>query len=256
MPNVLQRLQSLALGLATLGVAALVYVAEQPKAVPAAGVSEPPSPTPTSAITPSRPSSLWIGDAFTAGVGAADQAHAESCLTAKAMGWTCHVDAESGTGFLSNGQVNSSTFAPVGQRLSRDAHRFDPDVVIVDAGRTDVAFPPASLKTAVDSDLKSIQAAWPQAQLVLIAPYFMNSDAEPLGAPFVAFLHTEAAKYHGSVVDPIGAGWINSATTGAMTIANHVDPNPAGHHYIAQHLAADFRTIPKLAHVGPLAGTG
>jgi hypothetical protein len=258
MRAVLQRLQSLILAVATAGVAILVYLAEQPKAAPSAQISQRPPPTPTASAKPiaPKPASLWIGDAFTAGVGAPNRAHAESCLAAKAMGWVCHVDAERGTGYLSTGHVNSPTFAPIGQRLNRDTQRFHPDVVVLDGGRTDTAFPVSAVEAAVDSELKGIRAAWPSARIVLIAPYFMTSDTEPLGAAFVAYLHTEAAAYHADVIDPVGAGWISSAKSGALRVPNQVDPSPAGHRYIAKHLAMAFRQFPKLAGVTAGQNTG
>jgi lysophospholipase L1-like esterase len=222
-----------------LGVGVLIYLAVTPKTQPSYAAGAPFHPV-AAAGAPTQPSSLWIGDSYTQGVGAVDQSHAESCLTSTAMGWVCNTDAEGGTGFIANGRVTDPTYAPVGRRLAADKANLLADVVIVDAGRNDSTLPEPKLEHAADREFAGIRKDWPKAQLVAIVPYFMNATGRT--AAFAAFERAEMVKYHGQVVDPIAEGWI-SAKTASMTIADRVHPTPAGHRYIAQHLVADFRRL-------------
>lgn len=187
-----------------------------------------------------QPESLWLGDSYTAGWGAPSQSQAESCLTAAAMGWACSVDAQGGTGFVNDGHANSEDFAPLGERLAQDTARYSPDVVVVDMGRNDGKFPRSQVEAAAARDLGTIHEAWPNAELVVIAPYFMNGGS--LGPDFAAFLERQVDQYDGALVDPVAEGWIGPDTAG-MTIPDHVHPSPSGHRYISRHLAEDFKRL-------------
>lgn len=226
------------IGLAVV-VAILVGFALQPRSAPAAAPGKPFRPV-TGLVKPSQPSSLWVGDSYTAGTGASDQAHAESCLTAAAMGWVCNVDAEGGTGFTANGHVNSRTFRPLPKRLAGDREQYLADVILVDAGRNDPST--SATVTAARRYLTALRTARPQARLVLIDPYFMRSTSEPNPA-LDAFYRSEAAQLHAVVIDPIGEGWINHRSAHLVISADHLHPNPAGHRYIAAHLTYDLRRL-------------
>jgi lysophospholipase L1-like esterase len=238
MSVVVRSVRLLIVTLLAIGAGALVYLAAQPKTPPAYQAA-------TFRVTannqaPTQPSSLWIGDSYTAGTGAADPQHAESCLTSAAMGWVCNLDAEGGTGFVDNGHVNSKTFEPVGKRLPNDKASFLADVVILDVGRDDTFYPEAQVNAAMDKEFAGIHADWPKAKLVVIAPFLMTSSG-PDDPALTAQLHADAVKYHAIWIDPITEGWISAAKTGSMTISDKVHPDPAGHRYIAGHLAADFK---------------
>lgn len=183
--------------------------------------------------------SLWIGDSYTAGAGAKDAEHAESCLTAARMGWLCDLDAEGGTGFVADGHDKSLAFAPVGQRLEATAENSQADVVIIDTGRTD-----PDDQTTVDAArtfFDDVRSAYPKAAVVLVAPYYMTSDSAI--RPTLAAFEQKYAQGHGSFhfVDPIAEGWISLAKSGSMVLPDKVHPGPAGHRYVAEHLAVELR---------------
>lgn len=230
-------LRLLALVLVAIGAGALVYLAVQPKTPPAYAAQ--PFHVSTGQAKPTQPSSLWIGDSYTAGTGAPSQSAAESCLTATTMGWICNTDAEGGTGFINPGPAGAGTH-PIGKRIATDKASMLADVVIIDAGRNDDDAPaaiPAAAKVVAE-----VRKDWPNAPIVFIAPYYMAHTGE-IDAPLAAWEKSEAAKIHSYFIDPNAEGWITAAKTGPMTISDHVHPDPAGHRYIAKHLTADLKRL-------------
>ncbi|WP_028636548.1 hypothetical protein [Nocardioides sp. URHA0032] len=80
-----------------------------------------PSPTATPTVA-ATVHSLWIGDGYTA----------QSCGAARRLGWECTLDAEHGTGFLSDGVAFDPDNETLADRLPGLPHQ-EPDVVVVDA---------------------------------------------------------------------------------------------------------------------------
>lgn len=217
-------------------VAAVAYAVAPSAKVADAGQA--PGYTPPTAA-PVQTESLWIGDSYTEGTGAGDGKSGEACLTAAALDWSCEMDAEGGTGFVNDGHDNVATYQPLPARLATDAAKYPrADVVIIDAGRNDASLSVPKVEAAASKYLTDVRAAFPKARLVLIVPYYMTSKAEfgPLGDLY----RSRAKALHAQVIDPIGEGWIGSASTD-LVIADKIHPNPAGHVYIAKHLAADLK---------------
>jgi lysophospholipase L1-like esterase len=188
--------------------------------------------------------SLWIGDSYTNGTGSGGlPTVGEACLTAKALGWVCRLDAEGGTGFLADGRSNSERFGPLSQRFAATSAKYDPDVVVIDAGRNDYATPKELLQPAIRSYFQRVEEAWPDATVVVIAPYLMgDGDGSPHGVHWIGDYEKTLAKKHGwTFVDPVDAGW--PATTRRLTVADGVHPNAEGHRYIAEHLAAALKDV-------------
>jgi lysophospholipase L1-like esterase len=187
---------------------------------------------------PEPPVALWIGDSFTAGFGALSPAEAQSCLTSELMGWSCVLDAQGGTGFVADGSTNSPTFEPLIGRFP-DSVRVDPDVVVIDSGRNDGNTPPAQVERAASAYFDKVRARWPQARLVIIAPYLMLGATSPVGGDFTSFLAEQAAEHDATLVDPIADGWIPAEPVHVSPDGVH--PSPEGHAYIAENLARAFR---------------
>jgi hypothetical protein len=229
------RLKSLAVVLLAAVAATMIVLALQPKAQPRVQLARSFVPA-TSVGAPTQPSSLWIGDSYTAGEGASSAQDAESCRAAAVMGWICNLDAEAGTGFVNDGHVNE----PVASRLATDRTQYLADVVIVDAGRDDVTFAASRVRRAIAMTFRRIHADWPKARLVVIDPYLMTSSKE-IDPALTQYLRSTTKRYGGLFLDPIAEGWISPAKTQGLTTADGLDPKPAGHRYIARHLVADFR---------------
>jgi lysophospholipase L1-like esterase len=225
----------LAFAAVTVGVAGWVLVHDP------APVRAVPSPAPTTTPSAEPVVSLWLGDSYTAGTGAGDLAHGEACQTALALGWVCRVDGQGGTGFVADGHVNSKKFAPLGDRLSATAAKYDPDVVVIDAGRNDSTAPKADVKAAAEAYFERVRQAWPHARLIAVAPYYLGRDDRPLGGWFAPFEKSLVEQYGGTFVDPFAEGW----TTRALTGKDKLHPTPQGHAWIAEHLAPDLRQVMK-----------
>lgn len=230
-------------GLGALAVAVLagaLFAVQGPGEAPAA--QQPAAAVATYPAAPEQVAALFVGDSFTAGTGAADQQHAESCLTAAELGWICNLDAQGGTGFVADGRADSPTSGPLASRLAQTHQHYLADVIVVDAGRNDAALPAAQVRGAVTAYLKALRAAWPEAELVLVAPYFLDSTS-PLGTPGTAFLRAQAERFDAQLIDPVGEGWVRDDRTSGLTVEDGVHPSPEGHAYLARHLVEDLRRL-------------
>lgn len=184
--------------------------------------------------------SLWLGDSYTYGVGAGGPGDGEACLTAAKLHWVCKLDAEGGTGFVADGHENSKSHRPLGDRLEQTATKYAPNVVVIDAGRNDFGASRSSLRTATEAYFKRVHQAWPDARLVVVAPYLLGHSESPDGAWFTTFEKGLADEYGGVFIDPVADGW---ASKKGLTISDHVHPSPEGHAWIAEHLAKSLRSI-------------
>ncbi|GAA1145857.1 SGNH/GDSL hydrolase family protein [Nocardioides aquiterrae] len=166
-------------------------------------LSDPPSPT----ASPSERAgvrSVWIGDGYTA----------RSCDAATALGWECAVDAQQGTGFLSDGTAFDPDNRVLGGRLD-DLPAQEPDVVVVDAGRNDLGvYATPAILDAIEVYLGRLRERYPDAVLVQIVPWTRaDPDPDPAVAREIARL---MRKYDGHALDP--AGQILDGTTLADAI--------------------------------------
>lgn len=240
-----------------VAVVVLVALALRAKPIPSSldGVSKPlPSasfPTITAGPTPSvshsslasgaSAVSLWIGDSFTDGDGAASPSKGEACLTAAAVGWTCQLDAKASTGFVAGGlAVTARAAGSLLARLPADAAAYQPSVVVIDAGRADIGLALPTVEKAISTFDAAVHADWPSAHIVQIVPYYLTSTSEPYGGALASYISSQMALVGGTVIDPIAEGWID-AESARLTIADHVHPDAAGHAYLATHLAADLQ---------------
>ncbi len=211
-----------------LVVITLTPAAESPGAV----AVKPPAGNPEEA----SPSALFVGDSFPAGSGAPSKNEAASCLAAAAMGWVCNVDAQAATGFLADGQHVASKYSRLIDRLPDSRRRYLADIVIIDAGRNDKRAPSAELNAAITEYLDAVRRAWPKAELVVIEPYVMNSQAPVLAPDALNHLRAEAERHGAHVINPHASGWILPGGTSK-------DLDADGHRYIAQRLVAALREL-------------
>jgi len=211
----------------------------------------PPSLT-ASASPTERPAvvSLWIGDGYTAGSGADRPQTGESCVAAHALGWDCVLDAERGTGFLSDGHAFDPSYDTVGGRLD-DLPAAEPDVVVVDAGRNDVGvYSPAAIVAAMDDYLARLRAAYPDATLVQVVPWRLSQEAPDRA--MTRAVTTLMDRYDGYLVDPVAQGWAGVGETDRPALlAEDGVSNQSGHDLIGAELAASLRALDL-----PVGGTG
>lgn len=191
------------------------------------------------APTPAKPSALWIGDSYTFGTGADNTAKGEACLASDAMGWICNVDGQGGTGYVRDGKTNAPTNTPVIERLEQNKDQYLADVVVLDVGRNDYRTPADELRPRVDKVLRTISAQWPKAKIVMVAPYAMTVERDPIVADVLKAAAEDADAYY---VDPVAEGWMDLVRGKSMATEDG-HPNAAGHEYIASHLATAFKAI-------------
>jgi lysophospholipase L1-like esterase len=127
---------------------------------------------------PRGPSIYWLGDSFTAGVGAVrpgfdDLAHQASARLG--LGEVT-VDGLGGTGYL---RANTAArFPRYGQRLDA-LRRAKPDIVVVGGSINDAPYPPAKVGQAAAQLFASLRRAAPQAKVIVVQ--FTPSYPQPAG---------------------------------------------------------------------------
>jgi hypothetical protein len=186
----------------------------------------------------SRAVVLWVGDNYASGTGAASAEKSDTGLTVTSMDWILNLDAQGGTGFVNNGHANNPRFQPLPGRLAQSAIENRADVVLIDAGRND----PDTRATVIAARkyLTRVHTAWPLAEVVLIAPYYLSMDVE-VNPPLREFYRAQAKRLDTYLIDPVAEGWATSPKS--LLSSDHIHPNPKGHKYIAKHLVADLKSM-------------
>lgn len=207
-----------------------------------------PTPTTSASALPSEaPSqdpevvSLWIGDGYTAGSGADSPQTGESCVAAESLGWTCELDAQRGTGFLSTGRSFDRSFDSLAGRLD-ELPPAEPDVVVVDAGRNDLGvYTSAAILAAMDEYLAALRERYPDATLVQVVPWWLSQqDTDPAMTKAVTQM---MKRYDGYVVDPVALGWAGSGKTDLPSLSTDGIASQAGHDLIGAALADSLRDL-------------
>lgn len=214
-----------------------------------------PRPTPTAAVDPSavrvdrptaatdgRPTALILSDGYTVGSGLAETSY--GCAAATRMGWLCKADSEPGTGYVSGGPTNrfdledgSGMSMSFGERISRLAHTYDPDVVILDGGRDDLFADPGARFEGIARTLFQTRQTWPDARIVFVAPRFLEKPDDDLGidGDVIDELRTASGAEDLVVVDPI-AGF-EGTDTAPLISRDGTNPNREGERALASALA-------------------
>jgi lysophospholipase L1-like esterase len=185
---------------------------------------------------------LWVGDSFTRGEGAGvPPERTYPHLVGARLGWTCHVDAQNGTGFVNDGWAAGPDLAPLAVRLPDDVRRWAPDrvgVVVVDGGRNDAGVPEPALRRAVAEYLTALRSAYACARLVLVLPTLVDTVQPPEYDVVARVLRTAAPAVGAAVVDPVGAGtFADAARNRPLVGPDGFHPSAAGQAHYADVLA-------------------
>jgi hypothetical protein len=189
------------------------------------------------------PAALFVGDDYAAGGGGVVETFAR--ITSRRMHWVYLRDAQPGTGFVADGQQWSSSNGPYLSRLARDRSQFRPDYVIVTGGRNDAEQRTAAVRNAATGYLPALHRAFPKARLIIVAPFWVDSDPP---STLLALRDTErgvARKLGATFVDPLAARWITNDNQATYIRADRVLPNPDGHQYLAQRLSGALQSVIK-----------
>lgn len=188
---------------------------------------------------PQPPAALMVGDSFAEGTGATVGGGFAPQVCSQ-MGWTCNVEAEGGTGFVNNGHTGEGadpTKASYGARLQADKGRYLADVAIVTGGRNDLSVPGDPV-TAATEYLHALHAAYPQAKLVVVAPFWNDADPPAQLLNMRDAEKSTAAELGATFIDPLADGWTLRPD---QLVADGVHPNQAGHDELARRLVAALR---------------
>jgi lysophospholipase L1-like esterase len=211
------------------GAAAAVTLADSPASGQQVTVAAPQHAKPGQ-----RPLLAVVGASVSAGVGAGQRDHAWPEDLARIMGWRLAVSADPGAGYVNPGAGHRGPFGQLAARLH--LARLDPRVVIIQGGHDDIGRPLPLIRSRVESLISTIRHQDPHGRLAVLTVF-------PRGRPSPAALATDQAIVAAArradpavlVFDPIASHWQ------FPRIGDHLHPTPAGHEWIARHLAAGLR---------------
>jgi len=184
--------------------------------------------------TGNRPILAVVGASISDGVGAGNPDDAWPAVLAQQLGWQSEVAADPGAGYIALGRHR---LGPMLRLLGKlQLHEHHPTMVIVQAGYNDIGMPPVQLAAGVRNVIGQIQTQAPDAAIGVMTVF-------PKGQPSSAAWATDetivsaarATDPHIYVFDPLTSHWV------FPTISDRLHPTTAGHRWIADKLAADFR---------------
>lgn len=178
---------------------------------------------------PSDPRVLFIGDDWSAGVGAGKPNGGFAQRTARLLGWDARVDAVPGSGWAHRAPgVPGSMFLDRVIRMPSGATLWD--IVVVSAQMSSPAGP-EEIRLLMRQTVSVLLDRAPDSVVVVVLPY---DDARALG--WCEPLESERVL----CIDPRGEQWLPEADRAAYLTDERV-PTSAGHARFAELLAAALR---------------
>jgi acyl-CoA thioesterase-1 len=245
-----QRLSSWLIALLALAVfAAAGYVITKKDPVPDAGAVLPvpgvsagaatspagasPAPSGGSSSPSVRRVAAFLGDDWTAGVGASTRAKSYTRLLAGRLNLSEQNFGADGTGY-----AKASGSAGAYDARVDDVVAAKPDVVVVSGGRNDTSDYLPTLRKRIEALFAELHDRLPTARLIAVAPMWGDSDTPPELGPIAAAVKqyvTAAGGTYLDVADPIHGhpDYMGSAA----------DPNDKGYAAIAVALAPKLRAL-------------
>lgn len=193
---------------------------------------------------PAHPVAVFLGDSYTAGVGASGQNVRWTSLVSKAEGWRETNLGRGATGYLTTADVNGCglQFCPNVREMVQSAIDEDPDVVVVSGGQND--FPLWSsrgteVRAAIDDVYASLRRALPSAEIIAVGPSTTGTVEGPV-VEMDAVVRAAAKKHHAQYVSLISPDVI----TPGMVLADGGHVDDAGHAAIARRVLQAVRSAP------------
>ena len=124
---------------------------------------------------PAHPVAVFLGDSYTAGVGASTPASRWTTLVSEAAGWREKNLGRGATGYLTTADVNGCglEYCPSIEEMVRVAVEADPDVVVVSGGQNDYPIwtsRGAAVRAAIDHTYGALRRALPSAEIYAVGP--------------------------------------------------------------------------------------
>lgn len=119
-----------------------------------------------------RPVAVFLGDSYSAGVGASEENKRWTSIVSAAEGWEEINLANGGTGYLRTAERAGcgKDFCPNYQDLVADVVRNDPHVVIVAGGQNDVGLNEEDVQSAIEATFTAIREGLPDATIIAVGP--------------------------------------------------------------------------------------
>ena len=211
-----------------------------------------------------RLSALFIGDSYTQGPAYLSD-YGYACMVATNMGWDCNLAAESSTGYIAGGEGNRVAYvagltngqsSSIAERIPRFRELDNADVVVLDAGRSDLSFGREDLGNVFIYTVRRAREAWPNARLVVIAPWFVKQPVlefpgypgETVGQYLEGILRQTPELDSVTFIDPAQLGWFAGINPDPYMTSDGVHPNEIGHKLISQYLTTELM---RLGFAGP-----
>lgn len=229
---------TLVAALAVLGYLGIVRVTQS-----SAGTSERPVPSVvgTHSVPPpaeqfdQRPTLLAIGDSYVGGTGDPSIVIYPEQV-AETMGWNVRVDAVGGSGYLPRNRPTGEPVPTLAERLPQDIANYDPDIILIDAGRNDLGSPAAEIAPAMTSYLRDVRSAWPQATIVVVKPQYASPVVTPNYAELSVAIDQTAAEIGAQTIDPVAGRWWDIPDLESMLLSDKIHLNSAGAAYYAERV--------------------
>jgi lysophospholipase L1-like esterase len=197
---------------------------------------------PPAAQIDTRPTLLAIGDSYVGGAGDPSIKTYPQHLAEK-MGWNLRVDAVGGSGYLSRTLPTGAPAHSLAERLPFDKDNFDPDFVIVDAGRNDLTSPAEELVPAIQSYLLDVRSAWPRAKIVVVKPQYASSTVAEVFPEVASAIDQTASQIDAVTIDPVNDRWWDVPDLDSLLLPDKVHVNGAGADYYANRMVDALETL-------------
>jgi lysophospholipase L1-like esterase len=173
----------------------------------------------------------FIGDSYSAGVGASTHSKRWTTIVAKAEGWLETNVAKGGTGYLESSHEGCGlNFCPNYTGVVSEAVAAGPAIVFVAGGRNDVDAPEAEENEAISAFFSTLRSALPQARIIVVSPVWDDGKPPAALTDMTKVIHREAISVGATFLDvgqPLRAH-------PALLIADGVHPNDKGHAALAK----------------------
>jgi acyl-CoA thioesterase-1 len=196
------------------------------------------APEPSTTVT-TRPVAVFIGDSYSAGVGATAIQKRWVNRVAYAEGWTLQNLAQGGTGYaIAAGRAGcGKDFCPPYRGVLDQVRSLHPQVVVVSGGRNDLADPDATIDSAIRSFYPALRAAAPNATIYATSPIWDDSVA-PTRLTRLGPIVQQAVQAVGGTYLDIGEPLRGSQ---AYVIGDSIHPSDLGHGRIADAVTTALR---------------
>jgi lysophospholipase L1-like esterase len=195
-------------------------------------------------MPPAGSTVLFIGDSWVAGEVADPGMGFPQMLSARA-GWVPVVDGHPGSGYTRSSRPEQGLLPDHVDALDP---AINPALIFLEGGINDVEaeLDMPALYTAMNRSVESLQAKYPNAQIVILGPF---NRSWPMNAWLrdVANAGANVARSHEvKFVNPVGdSPWINESNIGTVVVAERGHPGNEGHQFLADKLYEAI-TVPRV----------